>query len=115
MSAKLTKDEVARAKAEIRERAMEFAQKVQPIFEANKWTWTNKDGIAVPNVDDIFFLIMSMVGELKHGNEMFSVSSGRISVSISKYHETGDIGCFIELVPFCVIGHTKTDELKKAG
>lgn len=105
----ITETELARAKAEIRENAMEFAQKTQPIFEANKWQWSTKNGFCVPSVDDIYFLVVSLASSLRAGNEMFGVSSGRVSISINKYTENGGISCYINLVPFSVVGSAETD------
>lgn len=106
----ITETELGRAKAEIRENATEFAQKTQPIFEANKWQWSTKNGFCVPSVDDIYFLVVSLASSLKAGNEMHSVSGGRVSVSINKYTENGGISCYIELVAFYVVGSAETDK-----
>lgn len=109
MSAKLTEPEVQEAKRELREKAHLFAEKAYSFFEANKWTWSLRNGSEVPTIDDIFFLTLSLIGELKHGNEMFAVSSGRVRVAISKYHEHGEITGTISLVPIEVFSYSKTE------
>jgi hypothetical protein len=100
MNSPLTQSELSRAVELIRERAYEFAMKVQPIFEANGWKWANC-GMRVPTVDDIVLHVLSLASDLRPGQYIAGWSSGRISVRITKgLEENAEISIRIALVPF---------------
>ena len=100
MNSPLTQSELSRAVELIRERAYEFAMKVQPIFEANGWKWANC-GMRIPTVDDIFLHVLSLASDLKPGQYVAGWSNGLISVSVTKgLEENSGISIRITLVPF---------------
>jgi hypothetical protein len=100
MNRPLTQSELRQAVELIRERAYEFAMKVQPIFEANNWQWVNC-GMRVPTVDDIFSQVFSLASDLKPGQYVAGWTGGRISVRIVKgLEENSEISIRIALVPF---------------
>lgn len=109
---KISETELARAKAEIRERALEFAVKVQPIFEVNNWKYTCVTrGMSIPTVNDIYFHILSLVDSLSLDPNvpMTGISSGRITIRLFKYGEESDIVCTLELVPEWINCYVVTD------
>lgn len=93
----LTQKEIEKARETIREKAYEFAEKAQPLFAANNWTWA-LGNFRIPTVDDIYLHVLSLSRDLKPGNQMYCMSSGRIAVRLAKYHQD-EIAVIIELVP----------------
>ena len=112
MTSPLTQSEVFRAIEVIRARAYEFAEKVQPIFEVNRWTWAFSSGSRIPSVDDIFLHVLSLSHDLKPGAASSDWSSGRVSVAVHKYYDEHDITITISLVPMVIIDQAKTDKAK---
>jgi hypothetical protein len=109
---KISETELARAKAEIREKALEFSVKVQPIFELNNWKYTCiARGMSTPTVNDIYFHVLSLVASLNLDPNvpMTGISSGRITSRLFKYSEESDIVCTLELVPEWINCYVSTD------
>lgn len=106
MNNPMTKSELHCAIETVRNKAYEFAVKVQPMFVLNDWRWTSAQGMKVPSVDDIFLHVVSLVSVLVPGQDSYGWSSGRISVRIKK-HENCEESCEftvrIELVPFQIV------------
>lgn len=101
-----TQNELSCAIESVRNKAYEFAIKVQPMFALNDWRWTSVQGMKVPSVDDIFLHVLSLVSGFVPGQYSYGCSSGRISVQIKK-HENCEESCEftvrIELVPFQIV------------
>jgi hypothetical protein len=81
-----------------------FASKIQPMFEANKWTWANFPEVRVPKTEDIEATLYSLCWEAyreakKHEDNRSCVGTGRLQVRFVKY-AFGWTGT-LELVPFC--------------
>jgi len=110
MNSPLTQSELSQAVELIRENAYGFAEKVQPIFEANEWKWTSSSGMRVPNTNEIFLHVLSLASDLKPGQYVAGWSSGRISVTIKKgLEDNSEISIRIALVPFEIIDTVERD------
>jgi hypothetical protein len=109
MTKPMDQEELNRTCETIKSRAYEFAEKVQPIFEANNWQWTSNHGMHVPSVNDIFLQVLRLASAFAPGQSFYSVSSGRISVWTMKHQsETenfDEYSVHIELVPWQIIDH----------
>jgi hypothetical protein len=115
---KISETELERAKVEIREKALEFAMKVQPIFEANNWKYTCVTrGFHIPTINDICLHILSLVASLNLDPNvpMTGISSGRITIRLFKYSEESDIVCTLELVPEWINCYISTDMIERAN
>lgn len=76
---------------EVSEKAYAWAEKIQPAYELNQWTWYMDGGPRVPTVTDIEAHIMSLLHTAcrwieSSGDFPNAASSGRIEVRVYNYH-----------------------------
>jgi len=63
--------------------SIKFAEKIQPVYEALKWTWTDKDGTDIPTLDNVIDIIHKLIYDLKK-SEYNECSTGGLRVFINK-------------------------------
>ena len=95
---KFTEREVLLAQREINNKAREFAECVQPIFEKMDWRWSYSVGRSVPTVEDIIEVICNLSDHLYADKHFCIVSTGRIQIVMFR-GEDKKVCVHIELVP----------------
>ena len=81
---KLTKEDIVRARCDIDVNAEELAKRFQPIFAANKWTWSSFPEPRVPTEEDIDIELRVLAGQLYAGHQRALCSCGRLEIEVSK-------------------------------
>lgn len=96
----LTRNEIAKAQNHIDSIAQDFAERVQPIFQAMNWTWSvcNND-LAIPTAHSIELTIKCLAEYLTDGiGKMHATcSTGRIQIVVLK--DDNNVRVRLELTP----------------
>jgi hypothetical protein len=107
----LTEKEIFDAQMRIRMNSQAFAEKIQPIFEKNNWTWFEKNNRTwadwenpgkekIPTVEEIIATIHVLANNLYSGRVWSVTSTGRIEVRCYRdYWREEQVNVSISLIP----------------